>query len=60
VLHFINDEIVIGVGEFQAGIVAIATLGAGVVDRLPIFEELNGLVESLGLVICVAALGPGR
>jgi hypothetical protein len=30
VFHFINNEIVVGVGEFQTGVIAIATLGAGV------------------------------
>ena len=58
VLHFVDDEIVVCLGELEAGVEAVAALSAGVVDRLPIGEQLDRLIQALRLVVRVAALRP--
>jgi hypothetical protein len=45
-LQFIEDEIVVGLGELQARLVAVAALRTGIVDGLPIGQEFNGFVNT--------------
>src|SRR5438046_1944967 len=59
-LHFIDDEIVMSLGELQANVIAVAALGAGIIDRLPVRQKFDCFIEALGLVIRVATLRPHR
>ncbi len=57
-LHFVNDEIIVGRGKFQADVIAIAPFCVGVIDGLPIRQKLNRFVEAFRLVVRVTALRP--
>jgi hypothetical protein len=57
-LQFVDDEIVVGLGKFQTDVIAVAALRAGIIDGLPIGQELNGLVDAFGLVARVTTLRP--